>query len=142
LVPNSVTEPPEAAGTQATLSPVVVGVAMTKNGSALLVTPALLVTVTETWPEHGAALGTTKVTSVAVTLAGVTAAEPKFTLVVVDRPVPLIWTVFPGLPWFVVVVVSTNEVMVAMIFLLRTYRSAWVHNRMGCPSEQWGEKDM
>ncbi|WUW51750.1 hypothetical protein OIU91_03665 [Streptomyces sp. NBC_01456] len=117
-MPNSVTEPPVAADTQVTLSPVVVGEAMTKNGSALLVAPALLVTLTETWPEHGAVLGITKVTWVAVTPVGVTAAEPKFTLVVVDRAVPLIWTVSPGLPWLVVVAVSTNDVMVAMIFLL------------------------
>ncbi|WP_329393472.1 hypothetical protein OHA45_05390 [Streptomyces lydicus] len=48
LVPNSVTGPPVAADTQVTFVPVVVGVAMTKNGSALLVAPALLVTLTDT----------------------------------------------------------------------------------------------
>src|SRR3954464_9935309 len=108
LVPNSVTAPPVAAARQETLSPVVVGVAMTKNGRALLVAPVLLVTLTETWPEHGAVLGTTKVTWVAVTVVGVTAVDPKFTLVVVAMAVPLIWTVSPGLPWLVPVVVSTS----------------------------------
>ncbi|WP_030827527.1 hypothetical protein [Streptomyces hygroscopicus] len=76
-MPNSVTAPPVATGTQVTLSPVVVGAAMTKNGRALLVAPVLLVTLTETCPEQGAVLGTTKVTWVAVAEAGVTAAEVK-----------------------------------------------------------------
>nr|WP_253209094.1 hypothetical protein [Streptomyces niphimycinicus] len=78
--------------------PVVVGMAVRKNANELLVMPEVLVTLTETWPEHGAELGTVKMTVVAVTVVGVTGVEPKFTLAVVDIPEPLMVIESPGLP--------------------------------------------